>query len=496
MAKAHHSPDAAITDPQLVGELSPFGHRAMLAEERRAAISSLRLISVLAAVMVPCFVILDIFAYPELVQRFVFLRILCTVGILVLFGLVHTRLAKRYFRVFTVLLPLIPATFIAIMVYETRDPGTPYYAGLSLCIVAIGFLFHWTYREALVVSVAVLLLYLFASSPSYLYGMSTRTAAGVVNNMFFLLAKGVVIVAGSAAHYRYRVREFKVRERLRHEKNHLRKQRQTLESTLNELQATEGQLIQSEKMASLGLLGAGVIHEIGNPLNYSNQALFLLRRTLPPEAKTPQIEETLDDMQESYDRINDIVKELRDFSQKSHEIDIDYEVSDSIASAVRMLRQEIEESGVRVELDLQPNLRIEAVKNQITQVLINLVHNAVHALEKSEKSDGREIRIQSFASDRLAQIVVRDNGPGIQHDSLKKIFDPFFTTKDPGVGTGLGLSICYRIIEAHSGEISVQSEPGVYSQFTVKLPLSRQEFASQGPNSDDFVAFPHEQAAI
>jgi len=491
MLKAHHGPDVALADASGAGVLTPFARRAMLAEERRAALSNLRLISALAAVMVPCFVALDYYVYPELLPRFVLLRVLCTAGILILFALTCTRFGKRYFRGFTIALPLIPAVFISIMIFETRDPATPYYAGLTLCVVAIGFLFHWTYREALVVSAAVLLLYLAASAPALAHGMASRTAAGAVNNIFFLIAKGIVIVAGSVAHHRYRVREFMVRERLRQEKNQLRQQRKTLQRTLRDLKATEGQLIQSEKMASLGLLGAGVIHEIGNPLNYSNQALFMLRKQLPQDAKTPQVEEALSDMQEGYDRISEIVRELRDFSQKTTGIDIDYQLAESINAAVRMLRKEIEESGTRVVLDLDEDLRIEAVRNQVTQVLINLIHNAIQAMAKSCDEENREVRVTSRQVGDEAVVSVRDNGPGIECQSLRRVFDPFFTTKEPGEGTGLGLSICYRIVEAHGGRIEVESESGSFTEFTVRLPLPKERSVEPVPAEATTQLLPH-----
>ena len=243
-----------------------------------------------------------------------------------------------------------------------------------------------------------------------------------------------------------------------------------LERALDELRETEGQLIQSEKMASLGQLSAGVIHEIGNPLNYSNQALFLLKKRLKAQGSDAQMDEAVDDIQDSLDRIKDIVTDLREFSHKSREITIDYEVEESIQVAIRMLGKEIDDSQTDVVLDLEPNLRVEGVKNQITQVVVNLVHNAIQAMEKRPDNRPNQITISAAsAADGKAKIKLRDNGPGIEEKNMKQLFDPFFTTKEVGEGTGLGLSICYRIIESHNGTIQVKSKAGAYTEFIITL---------------------------
>jgi two-component system sensor histidine kinase PhcS len=451
------------------GGLSEFAWKLMQAEERQVTLKNLRLISVLAAIMVPAFAVLDYFAYPERLGLFISFRVMCTISILGLIGVIESRYGKRLFRALTVALPLIPAFFISLMILYSGDPGTPYYAGLTLCIVAIGFLFHWTYREAFIVSASVLAMYLVACSPALINGMDSRTAAGFVNNCIFLLAKGVVVVFGSHVHYGFRVEEFAVRQRLRQEKNKLRKQREELVRTLRELRETEGQLIQSEKMASLGQLSAGMIHEIGNPLNYENQALFLLRKLVGKPGQEESVQEAIDDIQDSIDRMRDIVGELRDFSHKSNEDRTEFPVKESIAAALRMLRREIDESGTIVTAEVEPSLTAIGVKNQITQVLINLVQNAIHAVATANREVSR-IRIEAREVDQVIEISIWDNGLGIATERVNNVFDPFYTTKELGQGTGLGLSICYRIVEAHQGSLNVTSEEGAFTQFTIILP--------------------------
>lgn len=467
----HHAQTThKVQDPSRPDSLSDFAWRLMQAEDRKATLRNINLIGILAAIMVPTFAVLDYFAYPEHLRLFISLRLGCTAVICVLLALLRTNMGRRNYRAFTVMMPLVPAFFISVMIFFSQDPGTSYYAGLTLCIVAMGFVFHWTYQEAFAVAVTVLIMYLVACSPAIINGMDSRSAAGFVSNCIFTLAKGIVIVSGCMAHHYIRVKEFVVREKFRQQKIKLRAQKMELERALDELRETEGQLIQSEKMVSLGQLSAGVIHEIGNPLNYSNQALFLLKKRLKAHGSDAQMDEAADDIQDSLDRIKDIVTDLREFSHKSREITIDYEVEESIQVAIRMLGKEIDDSQTDVVLDLEPNLRVEGVKNQITQVVVNLVHNAIQAMEKRPDDRPNQITISAAsAADGKAKIRLRDNGPGIEEKNMKQLFDPFFTTKEVGEGTGLGLSICYRIIESHNGTIQVKSKAGAYTEFIITL---------------------------
>jgi two-component system sensor histidine kinase PhcS len=450
--------------------LSPFAWRMMQSEERKMTLKNQRLITLLIVTLVPLFSILDYFAYPELFGLFFILRMFCVAATVVTYSLMRTSLGKSYYRAFTVFLPLIPAFFISLMVLFSRDPGTSYYAGLTLCIVAIGFVFHWTYLEAFSAVVSIGMMYFIASAPAILDGMDSRTAAGFVNNCIFIMAKGLVIVLGCYAHHGFRVKSFIIRDRSRRQSIALQQQKVEIESTLQELKETEDELIQSEKMASLGQLSAGVIHEIGNPLNYSNQALFMLRRLLKKEEDNELVQEAMDDIQDSIERMKDIVSELREFSHKSGEDRLVYPASESVDLALKMLGKDISDGNVAVSDDVDPGLKIQGVKNQVTQVFINLIHNAVQAASKSEDKDSKLIRVSSRETPDSVVLTVWDNGPGIDEEVRRHIFDPFFTTKDAGEGTGLGLSICFRIVDAHNGNLSVDSVPGEYTQFTIELP--------------------------
>jgi len=252
----------------------------------------------------------------------------------------------------------------------------------------------------------------------------------------------------------------------------LARQNQILEATIEQLKETEVQLVHSEKLASLGRLSAGIIHEINNPLNFAKTALYVLQimtESLGTNEKT-EFREVLQDMGEGINRISSIVSDLRTFTQP-HLTQLEkVPVVEVINSALRLLSNEWE-SKVRIEKEIPEDQSIWANRNQITQVLVNLLQNALHALAKKDFSDTPPtIWVRGIEEDGESLIIVRDNGEGIPAENLQKIFDPFFTTKDVGEGMGLGLSICYRIIKQHGGRIQVQSGPGEYSEFRLRLP--------------------------
>ena len=252
----------------------------------------------------------------------------------------------------------------------------------------------------------------------------------------------------------------------------LARQNQILETTIEQLKETEVQLVHSEKLASLGRMSAGIIHEINNPLNFAKTALYVLQimtESLSEDEKK-EFREVLQDMGEGINRISGIVSDLRTFTHPNLAQLEEVPVLEVVDSALRLLSNEWE-NKIRLAKDIPQNQTIWANRNQIVQVLVNLLQNSLHALEKKIFSDTpATIWVQGAESDGESLIIIRDNGEGIVSENLHRIFDPFFTTKDVGEGMGLGLSICYRIMKQHGGRIQVQSEPGSYSEFRLHFP--------------------------
>jgi signal transduction histidine kinase len=253
----------------------------------------------------------------------------------------------------------------------------------------------------------------------------------------------------------------------------LSKQNQMLESTIDQLKETETQLVQTEKLASLGRLSAGIIHEINNPLNFCTTGLFTLRKKgkfLVPEQQE-EYQEVLRDLEDGLARVKNIVSDLRTFSHPETESRDQVEVAEIVGAALRFLSNEWKDK-VEIEQHLVEHQTIWANKNKLIQVIVNLLQNSLDAMaEKNYEGDKPKILIDGRIERNSSVLVLRDNGPGIQSTHLDKIFDPFYTTKDVGEGMGLGLSICYRIIQEFDGRISVNTEPGKFCEFTLEFPV-------------------------
>jgi C4-dicarboxylate-specific signal transduction histidine kinase len=253
----------------------------------------------------------------------------------------------------------------------------------------------------------------------------------------------------------------------------LARQNQTLEFTIEQLKETEIKLVQTEKLASLGRMSAGIIHEINNPLNFATTGLFTLRKLGQNLQSQEQAEytEVLQDVEEGIKRVKTIVSDLRSFSHHEDQYAENIPVPEIVESALRFLSHEWKDK-VRVEQNIQEGLHLWANKNKMIQVLVNLIQNSLDAMEKKTYAgESPTLWLEGRAENNRCVLIVRDNGEGIPPEVMDKIFDPFFTTKDVGEGMGLGLSISYRIIQDYEGQISVRSDPGRSCEFKLEFPL-------------------------
>jgi len=257
-----------------------------------------------------------------------------------------------------------------------------------------------------------------------------------------------------------------------HYQRNLTKQNIALESTIDLLKETEMQLVQSEKLASLGRMSAGIIHEINNPLNYATTGLYTLRskgKFLAPDQQA-EYAEVLKDVEEGIKRVKTIVTDLRTFSHPDPGQCDRVDVGGVVAAALRFLSNEWKDI-VQVELSIAEQQTVWANKNKLIHVIVNLLQNSLDALRtKTFDAEKPTIQITGRTENGRGMLVIRDNGPGIDAKHLDKIFDPFYTTKEVGAGMGLGLSICHRIIQENGGKISVKTEPGRFCEFTLEFP--------------------------
>ncbi|MEO7298228.1 MAG: ATP-binding protein [Verrucomicrobiota bacterium] len=249
-----------------------------------------------------------------------------------------------------------------------------------------------------------------------------------------------------------------------------------LEQTIEQLKQTEMQLVQTEKMASMGRMSAGIIHEINNPLNYAATGLYTLRnkgKFLAAEQQA-QYAEVLKDVEEGISRVKNIVLDLRKFTHPDTGHSEAIEILQVVNSALRFTGNEWKDR-VHIELNVPERQVVFGNTNRLLQVFINLLQNSLDALKgKIFDADTKPtIWISGKMDENTSIITLRDNGNGIPEAAMNKIFDPFFTTKDVGEGMGLGLSICYQIMQENNGTISVASEPGKFAEFTLEFPAKR-----------------------
>ncbi len=244
----------------------------------------------------------------------------------------------------------------------------------------------------------------------------------------------------------------------------------SLNQMINELNKRSDQLVQSEKMASLGTLTSGVAHELNNPLNNISTSLQILLEEIE-EADLEYKKTLLAESEKQVDKARDIVKSLLEFSRESTFRKEPAHLKPLVEKTILLLKSEIS-GNVESNIDIPDDLTAVVDIQRIQQVLINLILNAIHAMTESA---GRLI-IRAFpVAGKEVCIQVEDNGKGIPDEHLYKVFDPFFTTKDVGEGSGLGLSVSHGIIEKHGGRFEVSSAVGKGTTFGIYLPVSVEE---------------------
>jgi signal transduction histidine kinase len=228
----------------------------------------------------------------------------------------------------------------------------------------------------------------------------------------------------------------------------------------------EDQLIENEKMTSIGLLAAGVAHEVNTPLAVISSYSQMLRKEISPEDSRHKI---LEKITKQTFRASEIVNGLLNFSRTSATEFGDVDIHQVITDTISLLEHQFKTARIRVDRELRAEQPITSGNaGKLQQVFLNLFVNARDAMP-----EGGELRILTDSTDSKLEILVQDTGVGISREHIKKIYDPFFTTKAAGKGTGLGLSVSYGIVQEHGGNISVESSPGVGTSFRLEFPLVR-----------------------
>ncbi len=231
-----------------------------------------------------------------------------------------------------------------------------------------------------------------------------------------------------------------------------------------ELREAHTQLVQSEKLAAFGQLGAGIAHEVKNPLA---GILACAQISLRQAEEGTTLRKNVELIERETRRCKTIIDNLLKFARQEKALFADVDLNSALADAAAIANHQLELSHVKVHQDLATDLPVvRGNANQLQQVVLNLLINAQQAM----KQQGGNVWLTSRAVETGVEVQVRDDGPGIPKEIQKKIFEPFFTTKPNGEGTGLGLSVSFGILKEHRGEIAVESEPGKGTTFTLSLP--------------------------
>lgn len=279
-----------------------------------------------------------------------------------------------------------------------------------------------------------------------------------------------------------------------------------LKTTLNNLKETQSQLVDAEKMASLGQLTAGVAHEINNPINFvsSNisplkqdindlktiiekygeinstnvneklEEIETLKKELDYHFLTQELETIISSIENGANRTTEIVRSLRNFSRLDESDLMLADINEGIESTLILLQSEYK--GIEIKKELGELPKVECYPGKLNQVFLNILNNAIHAVRDRKNQDEKgTITISTSVINDKISVSIKDNGVGMNKETQNKIFDPFFTTKEVGKGTGLGLSIVYRIIENHQGTIIVESEENKGTIFTLNLPKHQKQ---------------------
>lgn len=260
----------------------------------------------------------------------------------------------------------------------------------------------------------------------------------------------------------------------------LRGKAHELQQALDQLKENEAQMLQQEKMASLGRMSAGIIHEINNPLNYVQGAHHMLGMysNKLDEGQRELFNDALGDAREGVGRVSQIIEDLRGFTLSNSLSTAPVDLVIVVQKSMTLLKDQLEKGEVAFRNELPDELMIEGNENQLVQIFVNFFQNSIDAIKgrkESETEHEGEIVVEGrqFLHPEHGERVicsVTDNGSGIKPEDQHNIFDPFFTKKDVGAGMGLGLSIVHQIITRHKAEISVESEYGVSTEFNLVFP--------------------------
>ena len=401
---------------------------------------------------------LDYSLYPREQIQFAAARIIFSILIFGIILMMRTVWGKAKIQTLTFIWLLLPQIMITWMIWATEGPSSIYYAGLNLAVFASGIALPFSLWQNIGLGGLTYLLY-FLACLFYPGSFEWRGAFGV--NSLLLVFTAVASAVCTFYNERARFMLFRLKAEVA-EKN------LQLEETNKNLSDIKGQMLQQEKMAAIGTLAAGLLHEVNNPVNFCMMAIDIAIEE-PAAKASPMLSECLTDAKQGMQRVQHIVSDLKTFAYRKNGTVLEgtpFLFEKALDSSIRLIGHEIK--GVPVTRDLPADTLVRGDEAAIIGVLINLLGNAALSMRNANRAECA-IHVSAAWDGNRLRVTVQDNGPGIPPENLARVFEPFFTTREVGQGLGLGLSISYGVIERHGGTLLAESVVGEWTKMIFDL---------------------------
>lgn len=400
---------------------------------------------------------LDYTLYPDSFSTLAPARFLVVLLTLIIYWQLRSPHGLRWVRPLTLLWLALPQVMIAWMIWATDGVGSIYFVGLHLALYATGIILPITFLESLLFGLFTYAVYVIAC---YSHSDGLTDFNRFAGASLFILFSATISAFCTFFNERGRFDLFQLKQQLAEKNAELMSMNQALAQV-------KGQLLQREKMAAIGTLSAGLLHELNNPVNYSLMAVNMGLAS-PATEGDAMLKESLVDAREGMQRIQNIVSDLKTFAYQKPGQDSQrlFLLENAVRSAQRLAGYELK--GIDVVVELPQDTHVLGDEPAIIGVLINLFSNAAHAVQVAKREQPKIVVRVAVHGQRLG-VWVRDNGQGIAPENLERVFEPFFTTRDVGAGLGLGLSVSYGIVQRHGGTLVVASELGAWTEFSFDL---------------------------
>jgi two-component system sensor histidine kinase PhcS len=378
----------------------------------------------------------------------------------------NERIFLKYRIILKYILISLSIFALCAMAYITGGSASPYYAGFILAIIGPAQMLPYSLKEVMIEYCFIFLCYIIMA---LLPNNTPFDLNMFLNNLYFMILASIIGINGAYQLAKNRIIEFNQRYDLE-EANRIKKEKcKRLEEALTQIKSLQVKVLQEEKMKTMGIVTASVIHEINSPLNYVGFYAAKLKIDLKGN---PELQRKIDGVSEGVKRIERVGRDLQKFASGGNMIIELFSLYEIITSALIYASNKL--NKIKVNKVVEENIYVAGYPGELLQLFLNLLINASDALNATDKQEKR-IDIICSEKNKRVSVKVRDNGPGIEKEKINKLFTPFFTTKTSGKGMGLGLSICANIVKKHKGELKVESKEGEFTEFSFKLYASTKE---------------------